>query len=104
MTNNDQQVIKSGQTQGVIENWTFDPPIDEKLPDKFICVVFDNDILRLLMTTNDQKVVKNGQTQGLIEKWTSDLSIDRFFDCNRKYFRFSRNSLKSLYQPFSGNK
>ena len=62
MTNNDQQVIKSGQTQGVIENWTFDPPIDEKLPDKFICVVFDNDILRLLMTTNDQKVVNSGQT------------------------------------------
>ena len=24
MTNNDQKVIKSGQTQGVIENWTFE--------------------------------------------------------------------------------
>jgi len=31
-------------------------------------VIFEYDILRLMMTTCDQKVVKSGQTQGLIEK------------------------------------
>ena len=76
MTTHDQKVVKSGQTHGFIETWTSDPSIDGKLFYKFICVIFENDILRLMMTTCDQKVVKSGQTQGLIEKWTSNLSID----------------------------
>ena len=67
MTTRDRKLVKSGQTHGLIEKWTSDLSIDVKLPDKFICVIFEYDILRLIMTTCDQKVVNSGQTQGLIE-------------------------------------
>ena len=76
MTTNDQKVVKSGQTQGFIEQWTSDPSIDGKLLHKLICVIFEYDILRLFMTTHDQKVVKSGWTQSFIKKWTSGPSID----------------------------
>ena len=67
MTTYDQKVVNNGQPKGLVENWTSDQSIDAKWPDKFIYVVFEYDILRLLMTINDQKVVKSGQTQGFIE-------------------------------------
>ena len=72
MTTHDQKVVKSGQTHGFIETWTSDPSIDGKLFHKFICVIFEYDILRLMMTTRNQK---SGQTHGLIEKWTSNLGV-----------------------------
>ena len=60
MTTHDQKVVKSGQTQGLIEKLTSGPSIDGKLSHKYICVIFEYDILRLMMTTHDQKVLKSG--------------------------------------------
>ena len=46
VTTFDQVVVKNGQKLDLLEKWTSDPSIDVKLPDKFICIIFESDLLR----------------------------------------------------------
>ena len=88
MTTHDQKVVKSGQTQGFIEKSTSDLLIDGKLSQKFICVIFKNVSLLLLITTHDLKVVTRGQTQGFIEKMDFQPINRKFKDTVRTKSKF----------------